>query len=128
MSSKIFIGFFLFIAVNFILYANIFVNHDKVPFNSLLYFDSAHHFLKDERAVGGQFDFLRAMGQYDAQWYLKIAKTGYPKNPTTVSMEEKSVMDGLTFAFFPLYPLILSFLNKPINNIETTAFVVSNLI
>jgi hypothetical protein len=80
------------------------------------------------RIKGGKFDFLRALGQYDAQWYLKIANEGYPKNPNNVNLNQKNVLNGLSYAFFPLYPLILALVNSPIKNIEIAAFITSNII
>jgi Gpi18-like mannosyltransferase len=68
------------------------------------------------------------LGQYDAQWYLKIADSGYPKNPTDTNMHKKESMDGLSYAFFPLYPSLLAIINVPIKNIELTAFLTSNLL
>lgn len=120
--------FLLFAVVNLILYGNILLNHDKIPFNFLIYKNSAHHFLKDPRVEGGPFLFLRALGQMDAQWYLKIASDGYPKNPSVTSMDNKNIMDGLTYAFFPLYPLVLFLGNILIGNLEFTAFIIANVL
>lgn len=128
MSRNAFFAFLLFIGVNGILYLNLLINHDKIPFNTLIYTKSSHHFFTDERGEGGAFQFLRAMGQMDSQWYLKIGATGYPKNPTVTAMEDKSVMDGLTFAFFPLYPLILAMVNILFHNIELSAFMLANVL
>lgn len=128
MSRQFIYSLALFIAINVVLYTTIFSLHGKIPFNTYIYKNSSHHFFRDERAYGGAFNFLRALGQFDAQWYLKIASTGYPPNPTVTSMINKKVMDGLTYAFFPLYPLVLSMVNIFVGNIELTAFITANLI
>jgi hypothetical protein len=111
-----------------VLYAGMLEFHSVFPFNRANYTLSSHHFVPDPRADGGPFVFLRALGQYDAQWYLKIAATGYPAHPGVTTLNDKSNMDGLTYAFFPLYPLLIATANVVIGNIELAAFVVSNLL
>lgn len=115
----------LFIFINFSLYLYIWKFAALVPFRTGNYLYSAHHYLQDERIGTGGFNLLRALGQYDAQWYLRIADNGYPFHPSNINMEDKTVMDGLTYAFFPLYPLILSILNIFFGYIELSAFVFS---
>lgn len=127
-SKKLWLYFSVFIILNILLYLFILLFNSKIPFSKFDYTKNAHHYFTDPRIKGGKFDFLRAMEQYDAQWYLKIADEGYPKNPTTTNMNNKSALDGLTYAFFPLYPLILAFINLPIKNIELAAFITSNVI
>lgn len=127
MSRNIFIPLVICIVLNVLIYGNIAINHTLVPLHRLNYEKNSHHFLVDERIHGGSFNFLRALGQFDAQWYLKIAAEGYPKNPSNISMVDKTVIDGLSYAFFPLYPLILSLGNTLIGNIELTAFIVANI-
>ncbi|OGF98890.1 hypothetical protein A2153_00700 [Candidatus Gottesmanbacteria bacterium RBG_16_38_7b] len=112
----------IYFFINLFLYLYMWKYHYLVPFNESNYLYASHHYLLEDRSKG-QFNFLRALGQFDAQWYLKIADSGYPENPTVIVMEDKTVMDGLTYAFFPLYPLILSVLNILFNNIEITAFI-----
>ncbi|KKS97664.1 MAG: hypothetical protein UV73_C0006G0018 [Candidatus Gottesmanbacteria bacterium GW2011_GWA2_43_14] len=118
----------IFLTVNLCLYLFMWQFHWLVPFNQNLYINSSHHYLTDERILSGNYNFLRALGQYDAQWYLKIADNGYPPNPQTVEMENKTVMDGLTYAFFPLYPLLISILNMGINNVELAAFILGQIL
>ena len=113
---------------NIAIYAIMVEFHAALPFQRINYVYNSHHFLPDSRASDGPFDFLRALGQYDAQWYLKIAATGYPANPSVTSMADKAVMDGLTYAFFPLYPMLVATANLVIGNVELAAFVVSNLL
>jgi len=117
----------IFIAINFFLYFYMWNFHSLVPFNELMYKNSAHHYFQDERILG-RFNFLRALGQWDAQWYLRIADAGYPENPSIIDINDKSVLDGLTYAFFPLYPSLLSLINTLVGNIEATAFIVSQIL
>ncbi len=117
-----------FILFNSVLYLFIQNFNQIIKFNRFNYQYSAHHYFQDERISGGSFNFLRALGQYDAQWYLKIASVGYPKNPQTREIRDKGAIDGLTYAFFPLYPLTLFLFNMLFGNIELTAFVVANLL
>lgn len=106
----------------------IYFYHGAIGFSKRDYIVNAHHYLKDERVSSGQFSFLRSLGAYDAQWYLKIAEKGFPKNPKVADQNNKAVMDGLSYAFFPLYPIVLSLFNKIFRNIEFSAFMLSNLI
>lgn len=126
-SKYFWVGLSGFAVLNILLYLFIYLFHDVVPFSEYNYVYNAHHFLKDPRIDGGRFDFLRALGQYDAQWYLRIAGEGYPKHPTNVNMEDKSVMDGLTYAFFPFYPIVLGILGRLVGSTEAAGFVLANL-
>ncbi len=126
--NNLLITFLLFIILNLALYFFILWKYALMPFNGINYLYSAHHFLPDPRITHGSFNFLRALGQYDAQWYLKIAAEAYPYHPTVTSMANKTVMDGLTYAFFPLYPSIVAATNIFFHNIETSAFIVANIL
>jgi hypothetical protein len=122
---------FLLVAVvlsSSVIYATVLVFHSAFPFHRINYLLNSHHFLPDPRVNDGPFVFLRALGQYDAQWYLKIGATGYPAHPTVTTLDDKSIMDGLTYAFFPLYPLLIATATVVIGNVELAAFVVSNLL
>lgn len=124
-------GLFLlvFILLNIFLYLFITAFHSKIGFNSYNYIYNSHHFFEDGRIKNEKnFNLLRALGQYDAQWYLKIASTGYPKYPQVSKIDDKSTMNGLTYAFFPLYPMILRLVDYLISNIELSAFLVSNIL
>ncbi|OGM15782.1 hypothetical protein A2V56_02520 [Candidatus Woesebacteria bacterium RBG_19FT_COMBO_42_9] len=120
-------GLILFFALNALLYLFIVQFNQKVEFNKYNYLYNAHHFLEDPRVNGGKFNLFRALGQYDSQWYLKIASFGYPKNPSPPDINNKSEMGGATFAFFPLYPIFLSLINILVKNIEVSAFLLSNI-
>ena len=122
---------FLLAAVTFssiVLYAVIVVFHAALPFQQTIYDNGAFHFLPDHRGEGGPFVFLRALGQFDAQWYLRIAAASYPAHPSVTSMADKTTMDGLTYAFFPLYPMLVATANVLIRDVELAAFIVSNLL
>ncbi|OGK62933.1 hypothetical protein A2334_06150 [Candidatus Roizmanbacteria bacterium RIFOXYB2_FULL_38_10] len=116
----------LFILLNCVLYVFMFLFYHKIPLNRVGYFRDAHHYLQDTRIDGKRFDFIRALNQYDGQWYIRIAEKGYPKNPRITSLNRKDVMDGLAYGFFPLYPLVLYMINWLMGNSELTAFIVAN--
>ncbi len=116
----------LFVLLNISLYLFISLFQARIPFQSFNYTYNAHHYLPDRRITGGNFDFLRGLGQYDAQWYLRIAGDGYPYKPAIVDLTNKNVVGGLSYAFFPLYPLALSGLNVFLNNLEVSAFLLAN--
>lgn len=117
-----------FSALNVILYLYILFFQDRVQFNRYNYSRNAHHYFIDPRSAGGDFEFLRALGSYDAQWYLRIASEGYPKNPVNTNIQDKAAMDGPTYAFFPLYPATIAIINFFLSNIELTAFIMANLL
>lgn len=118
--------FFIFVFLNLFLYLFIALFHGIVPFSKFNYIYNAHHYLKDPRIDQKPFNFLIALGQYDAQWYLKIANSGYPNHPKSIELSNKKSMDGLSYAFFPFYPLILGVFNILLKNIQLTAFLVTN--
>lgn len=118
----------LFCLLNIFLYLFIILFHQKVPFNLNNYQYNAHKYLIDPRVEGKPFNLLNGLAQFDAQWYLKIASDGYPKNPNFYNSGGKSEFQGLTYAFFPLYPLLLSTLNFLINNVLISAFLLTNLL
>lgn len=116
------IGLFWFIANFYFL----------ITFSSFDYSQNAFHYKPDPQSSGQPFDMIKALGQYDAQWYLKIADgAGYPKFPARsidlYSADETS-LGGLTFAFFPLYPMLIGAINLIINNVELSAFLISQVL
>ncbi len=127
-NKKFWVYFFLFIALNVLLYLCIAFFHNKIPFSSLNYTTNAYHYLSDERIIGGEFDLLRGLGQYDAQWYLHVASVGYPQSPHDTHMAYEKDFSGMSYAFFPLYPTILYLVTRVVNNIEISAFVVANIL
>lgn len=126
--KRVILSLTLFALCNGLLYLFIWKFASVIPFNEKNYWVNAHHFIPDSRILFPSTDLFNALGQYDAQWYLKIGKTGYPSAPTNMNMKDKSVMDGLTYAFFPLYPIGISLTNLAFTNIELSAFVFSNLL
>jgi len=108
---------FIFILINVFLYLFMFFFNHIVPFNAAYYANNAYHYLPDPRYYHHSFDFLSAIGQWDAQFYLQIAAKGYSQ-----------VRGSFMYAFFPMYPLTLFVVNAIVNNLELTAFIVGNII
>lgn len=103
-------GLILFLALNITLFLFIAGFHDKVPFNKFNYSLTAYHYLQDTRVTGDGFSLVNSLGQYDGQWYLRIADQGYPRNSAP------------TYAFFPLYPTLVAGLKLVTHNVEIAAF------
>ena len=128
MNKKFHLNLGIFLIINIIFYGFIILFNTRIPFSAYDYRVNAHHYLTDQRINKKSFNLLDALGQYDAQWYLKIAEKGYPKNPAPETLDNKKIMGGLSYAFFPFYPVILSIFNAPIGNIEFSAFTVANIL
>lgn len=127
-NKKLLYTFVVFSLINILLYLFINFFNKVIPFSRFDYIHNAHHYSQDIRIKNEkQFNFLDSLAQYDAQWYLKIAATGYPSHPTLIGNNEK-VMKGLTYAFFPLYPLIIGFFKIFFHNIELTTFLITNIL
>lgn len=116
----------IFTVLNVLLYLFIFLFNSSVPFHKTNYFYNAHHYNADPRIQGKKFNLFYALAQYDSQWYLKIAGSGYPKNPKIADLQNKK-MDGLAYSFLPLYPILISGTNVFFDNIELSAYIVSNI-
>lgn len=127
-TKKFWILLFAFCIFNALLYFFIFKYQSKIPFNRKDYKNNYHHFFVDPRIDNKPFDFLRALGPSDAQWYLKIASEGYPINPNNINIKDRTVMNGITYAFFPLYPIMVATTNIFFHNIELSAFILGNLL
>ncbi len=127
-NKKFWVYLTIFITLNTFLFIYLLLFNATVPFSKFDYTVNAHHYFTDQRINGGGFNLLRALGQYDAQWYLKIANEGYPKNPIDTNLSDKSELDGMSYAFFPFYPLVLSMVNFPIKNSDLAAFLLANLL
>lgn len=115
----------IFVIFQLGLYLFISIYHSKIPFNQFNYQNNSYHFEPDSRISGKGFNLLSALGQFDAQWYLKIAQEGYPKISATGT---KLTADALSYAFFPLYPFLLRLFRLLIPNLDLTAFLLTNLI
>lgn len=109
-----------FIVLNVSLYFFVNKYNDLIPFNHQFY-KAAVHFYEDPRINGKKFDFLKSTSVYDSQWYLEIAKFGYPKLNIDFKTLDIQKNEPHKYAFFPLYPTMLFLLNIPVNNLELTA-------
>jgi hypothetical protein len=125
--SPLTVGLWLVVA-NILIYLFIITFQRFIPFNAFQYTYSSHHYVIDPRIHDKPFALLPALAQYDANWYLKIAEQGYPYHPTNIDNTNKKVMDGLTYAFFPLYPLAISTINLFVKNVSLSALLLSNLL
>ncbi|HSW87543.1 MAG TPA: hypothetical protein VLG12_00075 [Candidatus Saccharimonadales bacterium] len=123
----LFISFTLFLLLNISLYLFIYFFHAAIPFSTFDYTYNANHYKQDSRMVHKKFSFINALGQYDAQWYLKIAEQGYPNHPDKLSVTKK-MTGGLNYNFFPLLPVLIACVNVITKNIELSGFLVSNSI
>jgi len=111
----------LFCAFNCLLYVWIIMAHGLIPFHAFDYASKAYHFLPDSRAVNiGSFNLLQALGQYDAQWYLRIAANGYPRTIGNV-LEH-------AYAFPPLYPALLAVFRQVFSDSLLGAFVLTQVL
>lgn len=119
---------YLFLFINLFIFSWINVYHGIVPFSRNEYLTNATHYIPDPQINGGNFSLISSLGQYDGQWYLKIADQGYPDHPTSFLKEHQKVMGELLYNFFPLYPISIALLNFFIRNIEISAFLTSNLL
>ena len=127
-SKKFLLSFIAFVLLNATIYLFILIFNNKVSFNKFNYYYNAHHYIQDTRITEKRFSIFNALAQYDAQWYLKIAREGYSKNPKTANNNDKKNLEGLDYAFFPIYPVLISIVNTPFNNVELSAFVLSNIL
>lgn len=117
----------IFILINILLYSFIIIRNQAIKFNEVNYLYMSHHYEFDPRASAGDFDFLTALGNYDAQWYLRIAESGYPSQKDIAQHPDPRYMGELSYAFFPLYPMILYVCNLLFRNIQLTAFIIANI-
>jgi hypothetical protein len=118
----------LFTLVNLVFYSWIGVFHSAVPFSNYQYHNNANHYIQDPRVSAKSFSLINALGQYDSQWYLKIADKGYPVHPHFVFTESTRSMEGLLYNFFPLFPLGIAVVNVVLHNVQLSAFTINNLI
>src|SRR5579885_279961 len=122
------ISLIIFILLNTFLYIFIIFFNQVMPFSSFTYLYDAHHYFVDPRGYHGNFQFLRALGVWDAQWYLRLGDAGYPSKQVFMQHPDPRYMGGLSYAFSPFYPLVLACMNIVFHNIELTAFIVTNLL
>lgn len=118
-------SFILFI-INLLLYIFIISFHSFLPFNTATY-EHSYRYLHDARMEHtSSFTLLRALGIYDAQFYLRIADKGYPYHPRITSTDSFYIGERSTYAFFPFFPITVSLLNMILHNIELSAFIITN--
>ena len=118
-------SFSIFIGITVLLYLEILLCNQYVPFDTFNYVYNSHHYIADHRIEHKPFTFLNALGQYDAQWYLKIAHDGYPDHPKPQILADKSHMGALSYAFFPFYPFLIHIVDIYLHNIELSAFTLT---
>lgn len=113
--------------LNIFLYSFMLLGHSVFSFNRNYYVLGAHHFMPDPRfSSPASFYLFPAIAQFDSQWYIKIASAGYSILPQTIN--QKNYMGILSYAFFPLYPLLLHLANLLFSDILLTSFVVAQLL
>lgn len=118
--------FCLFIVFNVLLYGWMMFAHNLVSFQNQNYTYSSHHYKADSRIENpDSFNLLDALAQYDAQFYLQIADDGYSVNDEDWS--NKTTDSKISYAFPPLYPILISALNIFTNSIVVSAFVVTQI-
>ena len=118
----------LFVIFNTFFYLFLVLFNSSVPFNFDQYSLNAHHFLPDPRINHQPFSLLSALAQYDSQWYLKIASTGYTYSPNqNANISDKSLMGNSAFAYFPLFPLIIRVFDLFTKHLELSAFIVTQV-
>lgn len=127
-SKAFLISLTIFLMLQLFLYLFIFFSHQNVQFANGHYLFHSHHYLQDPRIVGEGFSFLRAIGAWDGQWYLRIADAGYPAKALFDSHPEPQYMGALTYAFFPFFPLIVSVVDLLFQNVELSAFIINNVL
>lgn len=120
--------FLAVVVTNAVLYLWLLLFHSVIPFSYEDYIKNANHFKDDLRVTTNTFYLPNAIAQYDSQWYLKIAETGYPSHPALPTQENTRIMDGLLYNFFPLYPFLIAVVNVFISDVEMSAFLLSNLL
>ncbi|MCL4366684.1 glycosyltransferase family 39 protein [Patescibacteria group bacterium] len=125
---KFILALVIFIILNLLLYSFILVSHKWLPINLFNYRYNSQHYIQDNRIKSEGFDLINSLAVWDAQWYLKIAVDGYPQNPTLQNYQDPNVMGGMSYGFFPLWPLLLRLANLFFPNIETAAFITTNLL
>lgn len=123
---RLLLASFLIFIINLLLYLFMTSFHNVLPFNTATY-ENSYRYLHDARMENtSSFALLRALGIYDAQFYLRIADKGYPYHPRITSTDSFYIGERSTYAFFPLFPITVSLLNLIPRNIELSAFIMTN--
>jgi hypothetical protein len=125
----------LFIVFNALLYGWIIVGHNLAPLGQRNYHVDAYHYIADTRVIGDhKFNLLSALGQFDAQWYLHNAGSGYPnlepkyRGVRVIGVRGTPNESELSYAFLPTYPLMIRAVNVFFGNIMVSAFVLTQIL
>lgn len=118
----------LFIVVNTALYFWMFVGHGLVNFNRHNYVVNSHHYTDDLRIQNPNgFSLNESLAQFDAQWYLRIADRGYPSELGAPAHDTKPAEGSPTYAYPPLYSMLIWLVNSAVNSLLLSAFLVTQL-
>lgn len=123
-----------FVLVNCLVYAWMWAGHGWVTFDSVNYSQSAYHYIQDDRSAhpDALFDLPTALAQYDAQWYLRIADTGYPEVsdsiPRATGAPGPIQRTDASYAFSPLFPLLVAGVHAVVPSIVLSAFIVTQVL
>ncbi len=118
-----YITVFVILNIGFFLFIRLF--HTAVPFDRNNYV-VAYHYIPDPRIDHKQYDFLKSLAVFDAQWYLRIAQQGYHKTNGNLPFEKLNFNQASPYNFFPLYPLLIRSVDVIVRNIFVTSFVFNN--
>ncbi|MCX8008521.1 MAG: glycosyltransferase family 39 protein [Patescibacteria group bacterium] len=103
-------------------------NH-LIPLQVNYAYNFEHRYFKNTTQTDNSKNLSKKLVVYDAHWYFKLATDGYIKPDKEDFINPKREPNILQFAFFPMYPFVLSFFHKifqPITtSIETSAFILS---
>ncbi len=120
-------AFLLGVALFFLPFLFMLSLHSIIPLNKFVYANE-HIFIPDNRLVNKPFNMLNSLATSDSQWFLKIASKGYPLHPSNLNMKDKNIMDGLTYAYYPIYPAIVSVINFFLHDVQASAFILTCLL
>jgi hypothetical protein len=119
----------LFTLLNAVLYGWIVLEHRRVQFHRVNYTANAYHHIADPRITDpGAFRLLTALDQWDAQWFTRIADEGYRPYRGELGTTTEGRTEAYSYAFFPLYPLLLRAVNALVGAVETSAFLVTQVL
>lgn len=119
-------GLTIFILLQILFYAFLMVFYQSVPFNKYLY-NTAYHYIDDNRVQNKPFDLINALGAWDAQWYMRPADKGYTTAAEVAAHQGQKFLDQYAWAFLPFYPALVAVLNIFFRNIFLSAFIFSNI-
>lgn len=120
-------GLIIFILLQLFYYVFLIAFHDIVPFNTYLY-GTAFHYGNYSQQHNSNFNLLNALSAWDSQWYLRIAHAGYTSSQEVAAHAGKAFYDQYAYAFLPLYPLSIFFIDFFLHNTLASAFILNNII